>query len=102
MRLGAFPRAIFLLALTAFFFHGCAGRTKPIQPTPPEKPITAPPATAPPPVSAPAAPAKPPEISAADKLFSQGMAALAEGEQERALERFSEAWKEKPGHAGVS
>lgn len=102
MRLGAFPRAIFLLALTAFFFHGCAGRTKPIQPTPPAKPVTAPPATTPPPVSAPAAPAKPPEIPAADKLFSEGMTALAEGGQERALELFSEAWKEKPGHAGVS
>jgi tetratricopeptide (TPR) repeat protein len=30
------------------------------------------------------------------------MKAMEEGGQERALELFSEAWKEKPGHAGVS
>lgn len=30
------------------------------------------------------------------------MKALEEGGQERALELFSEAWKEKPGHAGVA
>ncbi|HWS14726.1 MAG TPA: hypothetical protein VN450_00905, partial [Candidatus Methylomirabilis sp.] len=35
-----------------------------------------------------------------DKLFAEGMKALEEGGQERALELFSEAWKEKPGHAG--
>jgi len=38
----------------------------------------------------------------ADKLFAGGMKALAEGGQELALELFSEAWKEAPGHAGVA
>jgi len=37
-----------------------------------------------------------------DKLFAEGTTALGEGGQERALELFSEAWKEKPGHAGVA
>lgn len=38
----------------------------------------------------------------ADKLFAEGMAALQEGRHERALELFSAAWQEKPGHAGVA
>jgi tetratricopeptide (TPR) repeat protein len=38
----------------------------------------------------------------ADKLFAEGMTALQEGGIERALELFSGAWKEKPGHAGVA
>jgi tetratricopeptide (TPR) repeat protein len=38
----------------------------------------------------------------ADRLFAEGMAALQEGGQERALELFSAAWQEKPGHAGVA
>ena len=46
--------------------------------------------------------AKPPEISKSDKLFAEGMAELKEGGQERALELFSAAWQEKPGHAGVA
>jgi len=41
-------------------------------------------------------------VSPADKAFADGMAALQEGGQERALELFSIAWKEKPGHPGVS
>ena len=38
----------------------------------------------------------------ADKLFAEGMTALQEGGHERALELFSAAWQEKPGHAGVA
>lgn len=38
----------------------------------------------------------------ADKLFAEGMTALQEGRHERALELFSAAWQEKPGHAGVA
>ena len=38
----------------------------------------------------------------ADKLFAEGMTALHEGGHLRALELFSAAWQEKPGHAGVA
>ena len=62
-----------------------------------------------PPTAAPAAQphtaapaAKPPAISLSDKMFAEGMAALQEGGHERALELFSAAWQEKPGHAGVA
>jgi tetratricopeptide (TPR) repeat protein len=37
-----------------------------------------------------------------EKMFAEGMTALQEGRHERALELFSAAWKEKPGHAGVA
>jgi thioredoxin-like negative regulator of GroEL len=47
-------------------------------------------------------PATPPAISLADKMFTEGMTALQEGRNERALELFSGAWQEKPGHAGVA
>jgi tetratricopeptide (TPR) repeat protein len=59
--------------------------------------------TAPAAPAVPAAPAaKPPAIPAPDKLFAEGMTALQEGRHERALELFSAAWQEKPGHAGVA
>jgi tetratricopeptide (TPR) repeat protein len=45
---------------------------------------------------------KPPAISVADQRFAEGMTALQEGGHERALELFSGAWQEKPGHAGVA
>ena len=45
---------------------------------------------------------KPPPIAVADKLFAEGMTALQEGGHQRALELFSAAWQEKPGHAGVA
>ena len=38
----------------------------------------------------------------ADQRFAEGMTALQEGGFGRALELFSAAWKEKPGHAGVA
>jgi thioredoxin-like negative regulator of GroEL len=79
---------------------------------PPAAPAAEPPAAAPaaePPIPAPAAeppaaaPAvKPPMIPVSDKMFAEGMAALQEGGHERALELFSAAWQEKPGHAGVA
>jgi len=46
--------------------------------------------------------AKPPLISVADKLYADGMTAMQEGGHVRALELFSAAWQEKPGHAGVA
>jgi thioredoxin-like negative regulator of GroEL len=61
---------------------------------PPAAPATAPPAAAP--------IARPPAIPAADKLFAEGMTALQEGGHERALDLFSAAWKEQPGHVGVA
>jgi tetratricopeptide (TPR) repeat protein len=98
-------------------FSGCAGLLKtsrtppsatadaaPPVATPPAAPPIATPPAAPPVAKPPAAPpiAKPPEVSTADKLFAEGMTALQEGGHERALELFSAAWKEKPGHAGVA
>jgi thioredoxin-like negative regulator of GroEL len=44
----------------------------------------------------------PAAISVADKMFADGMAANQEGRHERALELFSGAWQEKPGHPGVA
>jgi tetratricopeptide (TPR) repeat protein len=38
----------------------------------------------------------------ADQRFAEGMTALREGGYDRALELFSGAWQEKPGHAGVA
>ena len=72
---------------------------KPQTKAPAVKPQTAAPAVKPR-SAAPAA--KPPEISMSDKLFAGGMAELKEGGHERALELFSAAWQEKPGHAGVA
>ena len=76
-----------------------APEEKPPVVAPEEKPPVVAPDTKPP--SAPPA-AKPPAIPAADKLFAEGMTALQEGGHERALELFSAAWQEKPGHPGVA
>jgi thioredoxin-like negative regulator of GroEL len=77
--------------------------TPPPAKPPAAAPVTPPPAKPPaaPPAAKPPAP-KPPAISAADKLFAEGKTALQEGGNERALELFSAAWKEEPGHAGVA
>lgn len=106
------PPILLLSALAMTAFSGCAGSSKISRATPPAKPpaaappVTAPPAPAPavaPPAKPPAEPpAKPPAIPVADKLFAEGMTALQEGGHERALELFSAAWKERPGHAGVA
>jgi thioredoxin-like negative regulator of GroEL len=67
------------------------------------EPPAIPPAAAPaaePPAAAPVV--KPPMIPVSDKMFAEGMTALQEGGHERALELFSAAWQEKPGHAGVA
>jgi thioredoxin-like negative regulator of GroEL len=53
-------------------------------------------------VPPPAPAAKPPEIPLADQRFAEGMRAFQEGGYGRALELFSGAWQEKPGHAGVA
>lgn len=87
MRRKALPGTLLLLALSASALQGCAWLSKTYRATPSAKPQTA---------------AKPPAISVADKLFAEGMAALQEGRHERALELFSAAWQEKPGHAGVA
>lgn len=106
MRTGALPRALLLLVLSASTFQGCAELAVSLQGTPSEE---VPRAVAPEAPAAPAAPAapeapaaKPPPIAVADKLFAEGMTALQEGGIERALELFSGAWEEKPGHAGVA
>lgn len=62
-------------------------------------PAQKPPAAAKPPA---ALPAKPPAVSAADRAFAEGIAALRGGGHERALQLFSAAWKESPGHPGVA
>jgi thioredoxin-like negative regulator of GroEL len=69
-----------------------------------EPPAIPPPAPAVEPfaIPPPAAPVKPPAIPVADQLFAEGMTVLQEGGHERALELFSGAWQEKPGHAGVA
>lgn len=56
----------------------------------------------PPAIPPPAPVVMPPANPAADRLFAEGIAALQEGEHERALDLFSAAWKEQPGHAGVA
>ena len=71
---------------------------------PPRFPVTEPPG---PPVAEPprfpvSEPSKALPVDAADKAYSEGMATLREGGYERALELFSAAWKERPGHPGVS
>ena len=90
MRRKTLPPILLLSVLTATVFSGCAGLSKTSRTTPSATPQPAPPA------------AKPPAIPAADKLFAEGMTALQEGGHERALELFSAAWQEKPGHPGVA
>ena len=122
MRRRALPRALLLLALSATALQGCAELSSSFRTTPPvaapvaapiSPPVAAPVAApVPPPADAPVPPpaakpvpppaVKPPEITLADKLFAEGMTALHEGGFERALELYSGAWQEKPGHAGVS
>ena len=117
MRRRTLPTILLLAALAATAFSGCAWMSKPprtapsaIPPPAPaaEPPVAEPPIPAPaaeppaaePPAAAPAV--KPPMIPVSDKMFAEGMAALQEGGHERALELFSAAWQEKPGHAGVA
>jgi len=123
LRRRTLPRALLLLALSATTLQGCAELSSSFRKAPPAEPPAAAPAVeppaappaeeppaAPPAVEPPAAPpapvppaaAIPPAISVSDKLFAEGMTALQEGGHERALELFSAAWQEKPGHAGVA
>jgi len=101
------PLALILfLALSASTLQGCAWRSKPFHPAPPAAPPASPEAPSPetvPPAVPPGVPeAMPPAISVADRQFTEGMKALQEGGYERALELFSGAWKEQPGHPGVA
>ena len=101
------PLALLLVfAVTAV--SGCAWRQTPPPAektgVPAPEPFKAPP---PPPSPAPSpppppSPEAPPAVSAADKAYAGGMAALQEGGNERALELFSAALKEKPGYPEAS
>ncbi|MDD5763450.1 MAG: hypothetical protein PHP88_13225, partial [bacterium] len=81
MRRKISPTILLLSALAATAIPGCAWLSKTFHTTPS---------------------VKPPEIPVSDKMFTEGMTALQEGGHERALELFSAAWQEKPGHAGVA
>ena len=122
MRRNTLPTILLLSTLAMTAFSGCAELSTLFRRTPPAPPPSAPeaPPSAPEaPPSAPEAPppapeapppaiplrepaAKPPATSVADQQFAEGMTALQEGGFERALELFSGAWQEKPGHAGVA
>ncbi|MEW6719730.1 MAG: tetratricopeptide repeat protein, partial [Thermodesulfobacteriota bacterium] len=96
---------LLLLVLAHAFAAGCGWRkvAPPVaEPAPPVRveppaPLPAPSPPAPAPALPPPLPAPP--VSAADKAVENGMAALQDGGFERALELFSSALKEKPGHA---
>ncbi len=75
-------------------------RKEPAKPPPPPEP--APPKAPPPAKTAPEPPPPPPPEATADKAWTAGAAALEEGRPGRALDLFSEAWKEVPGHPGVA
>jgi len=106
LRRGILPPILLLSALIATASSGCAWISKTSHTAPPSgKPPAVSPAVKPPAVSpAEKPPAVPPveKPPAAEKMFSDGMAALQEGRHERALELFSGAWQEKPGHPGVA
>ena len=108
---------LLLSALIVTAFPGCSWISKTSHTTPSAKPHTVSPAVKPPVISPAAVPpdispaaappvispaAVPPAVSVVDKMFADGMAALQEGRHERALELFSGAWQEKPGHPGVA
>ena len=115
MRIRLHPPLALLLAFAAAAVSGCAWRqTPPAEETvaPAPEPLKAPtpvPAAAPP-LPPPAVPVPPPPaipetapaVSAADKAYAGGMAALQEGANERALELFSAALREKPGYPEAS
>ena len=114
MRRKTLPPILLLSALIATASSGCAWISKTFHTAPSGKPPAVSPAGKPPAVSPAGKPpavspaGKPPAVPpaekppAADKLFGDGMAALQEGRYERALELFSGAWQEKPGHPGVA
>ena len=115
MRIRLHPTLGLLLALAVTVSAGCAWRKAP-QPAETAAPATGtieavPPAPAaapaPPPPAVPvlpplASPETAPAVSAAEKAYAGGMAALQEGANERALELFSAALREKPGYPEAS
>jgi tetratricopeptide (TPR) repeat protein len=100
------PLALILfLALSASTLQGCAEFSQSFRLAPPEEPqVVAPNVPPAPEVTPPPAPpaVSPPPVSVADQQFAEGMKALQQGGYERALELFSDAWQERPGHAGVA
>ncbi len=109
MRIRLRPPLALLLAVAVAAVSGCAWRQPPpaaetVVPAPvplkesPPVPAAAPPPSAVPSPPRPPSPEAPPAVSAADKAYAGGMAALQEGGNERALELFSAALKERPGY----
>lgn len=101
--------------LAALLVGGCAAwRIPPVREKPPAV-VTPPPATpvpqvvTPPPVvtpprvgaQPPAAASRPAVPWSADNTYLEGVAMMKEGKFERALELFTDVWKEIPGHRGV-
>lgn len=99
---------LFLAALALLVPCGCAKRVAAPPPVPaaarPAEPVAAPPAepVIVPPAVPDASPQPPPAVAPADRAHASGVAAMAEGNYERALEMFAAAWKESPGHRGVA
>lgn len=89
--------ACFLAALVLLTAFGCAKRVA-APPTAPVPAHLAEPVAVPPPEPA----SLPPAVAPADRAHASGVAAMAEGNYERALEMFATAWKESPGHPGVA
>jgi tetratricopeptide (TPR) repeat protein len=100
--------AIFLAALALLVSFGCAKRVAAPPPAPvsavPAEPVVAPPSgpASVSPAEPVAPPPPPPAVEPADRAHASGVAAMAEGNYERALEAFTAAWKESPGHPGVA
>jgi len=115
LRIRLHPTLGLLLALAVTVSSGCAWRKAPqpagtaapstgtLEATPPAPAAApAPPALAvpaPPPL---ASPEPAPAVSAAEKAYAGGMAALQEGGTERALDLFTAALKEKPVYPEAS
>ncbi len=98
---------ILLLALAAPGVSGCALRHTPPPaetgaPEPPKVIPALPPAALPPAAPPHSVPAPAPPATGADNVCGGGMAALQEGGYERAMELFSAALKEQPGHPEAS
>ncbi len=101
--------ACFLAALILLTAFGCAKRVaapptaSPVPAQPAEPVAVAPPEPASlPPAKPDVSPPPPPAVAPADRAYASGVAAMSEGNYERALEMFANAWKESPGHPGVA
>ncbi len=82
--------------LAALLVGGCATwRIPPVREKPPAV-VTPPRAGAPPPAAS-----RPAVPSSTDNTYVEGLALMKEGRFDRALERFADVWKEKPGYRKV-